>query len=89
MNVHVYTYQKDIMYMLFIIFLCISLYWLLMSLGIDFGSMLAPLWHQTPCVFATVFSFLNCMFIDLDPKVASKNRQRYPLFSSLFRNGCF
>ena len=67
-----------------------------MSFGIDFGSILAALWHQIQCLLVICFfDFVDGIFIDFEPKWLPKSSaMRTPLFnfsyfSTLFRGWCF
>ena len=67
------------------------------NFGIDFGSILAPLWHQNICFGVIVFCEWNnecywLYFYGFWQKNAPKNSWRYNFFltfSTLFPRGCF
>ena len=90
MSLNDFTIQRNMILMISLFFIHQFLHWSLMRFGIDFASMLAPLWHRVPC-FRWLFYFfhdlLDWLFIDLGRTTkGSKSRRRYPPVAVLFRD---
>ena len=94
MNFNVFTIQRNMIVDDFPdLFRYQFWHWFLMTFGIDFGSILGPLWHQIPCFLVIVF-LMNC-WIDLlsivDQKCVRKSicvRRCTLLFRIIFPNTC-
>ena len=87
MNFNDFTMQRNVIFDDFpALFLNQFWHWFSMSLGIDSGSLLGPLWHQIPCFWMIVFwLILSPCFLDCWSRKGSKKRGCMIRFSVRFR----